>query len=156
MLVHFGQGFLFGVTITFLKDFDELFTLAELIVIVFLLPLADSAVKFSPLDANNIISHCVSPAWASELLFFRVSRTARCENSNDAQAAVRHVEANLAAQQDKYAGCNGKDRHNHAQASDCRDKCCQSRENEPDAQQQKADIFCEFHGDNPFLLMFMR
>jgi hypothetical protein len=56
----------------------------------------------------------------------------------------------LAVQQNKNAGCYGENCQDHAQTSDGRDECCQSRENEPDAQQQKADIFREFHGDIPF------
>jgi hypothetical protein len=50
----------------------------------------------------------------------------------------------LASQQNKYAGCDGKDGQDDAQFAH-RNKCRQARQDEPDAQEQKSDIFGEFH-----------
>ena len=60
---------------------------------------------------------------------------------------VHNIDVNLTVQQDEYTSRNCEDRQDHTQTSESRNKFCQACENEPDAQQQKADIFCEFHGD---------
>jgi hypothetical protein len=61
------------------------------------------------------------------------------------------VAFDLAAQQNEYAGCDGKDCQDQPQASNRWDKRGQACENKPDAQQQKTDISCDFH-EGPFSL----
>ena len=49
---------------------------------------------------------------------------------------VGRVDIDLTAQQDEDAGRDGEDCQNHAEATECRDKCRQARDNEPDSEQQ--------------------
>jgi hypothetical protein len=63
--------------------------------------------------------------------------------------AIHSMDANLAAQQNEDTSRNGKNRQDNSQVAH-RNKRSQSREYEPDTQQQKADIFREFHGNRPF------
>lgn len=57
----------------------------------------------------------------------------------------------LTVQQDEDAGGDGKDRHYYGQASKAKvEQCDQPGQDEPDAQQDHAYIFGEFH-NIPFL-----
>jgi len=57
----------------------------------------------------------------------------------------------LAADQDEDTGCDGDDIQNDAQASQRRDQRKQTKGNQEDGQQQKADILSDFQGEAPFL-----
>jgi hypothetical protein len=64
------------------------------------------------------------------------------------------VAVELTLNQDEDTGCNGKDRHNYAQAGKAQaEQCNQSVQDEPYGQQKKAYIMgdAHFHGDSPFL-----
>jgi hypothetical protein len=68
--------------------------------------------------------------------------------------STNRIALNLPTQQDKYTSCNGEDRQDHAEASNTQ-KLDYTPGYEKDGQQQKADILCEFHGGNPFFIVFM-
>jgi hypothetical protein len=63
------------------------------------------------------------------------------------------VAVELTTQQDEDAGCNGKDSHYDGQARKAQaEQCNQPVQDEPDGQQEHANISCDFHGGTPFQL----
>jgi len=60
---------------------------------------------------------------------------------------LREAAIGLAAQQNEDAGCNGQEGQDDAQSGNGRDECHQTGKDEPDGQQQKADIFRDSHDD---------
>jgi hypothetical protein len=70
----------------------------------------------------------------------------------EAAWSLDRVAVDLTAQQDEDASRDGEDRHNNAQAREAQaEQCNQTVQNEPDCQQEHANISGDVHCGTPFL-----